>query len=301
MRQGGRRYRTAALRSWKTRNAPVPLRTSPNVLAGWSTLKARRRGKADWTRDGAEPTAAPLHLSGGWLRPGVLPARHARRPPAGLGTARELPKARTGHPPRPPAEADGAALAGPVGGGRGAVRPEGPPAGPAPRSPVRIWRRGGSSAGARGAQAQDGLCPGAGGAERGGPPVEGQPAGARPRPRHRRRPAPRFHAGPRSRVPAGAGKAERKRSRTAAPGWARGAGSGRSPGGGEARGLLAPLGQRPPPAQPLAAFPWLLLSCPSRPRLRGSEQEWKSLSLPKPCRKTSFAVDVTCPSCSTRY
>lgn len=38
LRQGGRGNRTAAPRSWKTRNAPVPLRTSPAVRAGWSTL-----------------------------------------------------------------------------------------------------------------------------------------------------------------------------------------------------------------------------------------------------------------------
>lgn len=100
----------------------------------------------------------------------------------------------------------GPCAAGAARSGRRLLR--GSPAGPAPRSPVRIWRRGGSSAGARGAQAQDGLCPGAGGAERGGPPVEGQRAGARPRLRHRRRPAPRFHAGPRSRVPTGGGDAE---------------------------------------------------------------------------------------------
>lgn len=183
-------------------------------------------------------------------------ACQARPPPP--GRTRQGPTAAKGAHGAPSAAAGGGRWGG-AGGARGRRARRGA-AGGSPRGSRSAQPR--SNLAARGKFRGRERCagarwplPGRGGRGAGRLARGGATGGARPRPRQRRRPAPRFHAGPRSRVAAGAGKAERKRSRTAAPGWARGAGSGRSPGGGEARGLLAPLGQRPPPALPLAAFP----------------------------------------------
>lgn len=68
-----------------------------------------------------------------------------------------------------------------------------------------------------------------------------------------------------------------------------GGAGGRTPrqrrGGREAGGPLEPLRPCPPPAPPLAAFPRPPLSRPARPRLRGSDRGWESLSLPAPGRE----------------
>lgn len=197
----------------------------------------------------------------------------------------------------------------------GAERPGGGgPRAPPPARPVRIWRRAGEvprARGGRAAQAQDGLCPSGGGGGRGGGPalpVAGRPAGARPRPRRRRGRAPRFRAGPGSRVPAGGGGAERSAVVPAAPRRPSAARGSRRPHAPAAAGR--PGGRRAPrtpeavpasgtAARGLSAAAAVAAGSPAAPRQR------PGMGVPLPARprqgKPPLAVGFACPSCFTRY